>query len=54
MKSRRLTQVDVAKLAGVSQAAVFQVLNCNDSTSNVILMGKEVKRNKFLYCFSEE
>jgi LacI family transcriptional regulator len=32
MKTRRLTQVDVAKLAGVSQAAVSQVLNCNDST----------------------
>ena len=32
MKSRRPTQADVAKLAGVSQAAVSQVLNRNDST----------------------
>ena len=31
MKSRRLTQVDVTKLVGVSQAAVSQVLNHNDS-----------------------
>jgi LacI family transcriptional regulator len=30
MKSRRPTQEDVAKLAGVSQAAVSQVLNRND------------------------
>jgi len=96
MKSRRLTQVDVTKLVGVSQAAVSQVLNHNDSIrpketrqrildaidrlgyvpntpaqsignhryhewisimknrhlehtiSNVILMGKEVKRIKIL------
>jgi len=32
MKSRRPTQEDVAKLAGVSQSAVFHMLNWNDST----------------------
>ena len=31
MRSRRPTQADVAKLAGVSQSAVSQVLNQSDS-----------------------
>jgi len=51
MKSRRRTQADVAKLAGESQAAVSQLLNCIDSTRpketrQLVLDGKGGEKNQ--------